>query len=522
MSVSLPALPATPRACSGSPAMSSGPRTWPASSTCSETFARDSRGSQNWRSVAAAQRRRGAFFKRSTATATAQTCSASTSSTRTNPTSIVVVVCHGARERARAAAADLDRDVDADQLLLQPPRRAAARTRWRRSSSRRLLRPDQGGAARPMPASRRAPSTATRAGISTARAATSSAPTRPRACSTPSTTCCCRAPTDVGSPLDVASGTRCCARPPATRPSAVASGRHHAGAGGGIPAAQPALPALGRAVRARGGIALDGLARSTGCAAGPARRRSWTGCTPCSPRFRSARSSRRGCTSSWTCSSGNSSPSRTIWGRRSSGRGRRASPSRNPGRPGLNRNRSPSPEPERRSSGGRRCRPFPRRPSARPLDPNAAPHRPPRHDLPLPPAGRLRRASHDVPPARQPRPAHDRGAAGDHPEPVELRWMHDVFGNCVAIARFAGPRDASCASTARPARPSSRRSALDFQHRPEYAATYPFSYGAEEIARPRRSIERHYPDPEREVDRWARQFLRADGPTGHAGAARRR
>src|SRR5580693_836961 len=24
------------------------------------------------------------------------------------------------------------------------------------------------------------------------------------------------------------------------------------------------------------------------------------------------------------------------------------------------------------------------------------------------------------------------------PEPSELHWMHDVFGNCVAIARFTG------------------------------------------------------------------------------------
>ena len=23
------------------------------------------------------------------------------------------------------------------------------------------------------------------------------------------------------------------------------------------------------------------------------------------------------------------------------------------------------------------------------------------------------------------------------PEPVDIRWVHDVFGNCVAIARFA-------------------------------------------------------------------------------------
>ena len=24
------------------------------------------------------------------------------------------------------------------------------------------------------------------------------------------------------------------------------------------------------------------------------------------------------------------------------------------------------------------------------------------------------------------------------PEPADIRWVHDVFGNCVAIARFAG------------------------------------------------------------------------------------
>ena len=27
------------------------------------------------------------------------------------------------------------------------------------------------------------------------------------------------------------------------------------------------------------------------------------------------------------------------------------------------------------------------------------------------------------------------------PEPVALRWIHDVFGNCVALARFAGQSD---------------------------------------------------------------------------------
>ena len=96
------------------------------------------------------------------------------------------------------------------------------------------------------------------------------------------------------------------------------------------------------------------------------------------------------------------------------------------------------------------------------------------------------------------------------PEPVELRWVHDVFGNSVAVARFSGR-----------ARELRFESAFRLDHRPlnaldfgleEYARTYPFSYGMEEMPDLARSVERHYPDPKREVDRWARQFLRHDGP----------
>lgn len=98
------------------------------------------------------------------------------------------------------------------------------------------------------------------------------------------------------------------------------------------------------------------------------------------------------------------------------------------------------------------------------------------------------------------------------PEPAELRWVHDVFGNSVAVARFAGR-----------ARELRFESSFRLDHRPlnaldfgleDYARTYPFSYGVEEIPDLARSVERHYPDPDREVDRWARRFLRRDGPTG--------
>src|SRR5713101_6311890 len=97
------------------------------------------------------------------------------------------------------------------------------------------------------------------------------------------------------------------------------------------------------------------------------------------------------------------------------------------------------------------------------------------------------------------------------PEPSELRWVHDVFGNCVAIARFSGrAADLSFDSTIR--LDHSPTNALEFQIE-DYARTYPFTYGSEESPDLLRSIERQYFDPDREIDRWARQFLRRQGPT---------
>jgi transglutaminase-like putative cysteine protease len=95
------------------------------------------------------------------------------------------------------------------------------------------------------------------------------------------------------------------------------------------------------------------------------------------------------------------------------------------------------------------------------------------------------------------------------PEPTDIRWVHDVFGNCVAIARFAG-RASELRFESIIRLDHSPTNALDFQIE-EYAKRYPFTYGAEEMPDLLRTIERQYLDPEREVDRWARQFLRHDG-----------
>jgi transglutaminase-like putative cysteine protease len=97
------------------------------------------------------------------------------------------------------------------------------------------------------------------------------------------------------------------------------------------------------------------------------------------------------------------------------------------------------------------------------------------------------------------------------PEPTDIRWVHDVFGNCVAVARFSGrAQELRFESVIR--LEQSPTEVLDFQIE-EYARRYPFTYGADEMPDLLRSIERQYLDPEHEVDRWARQFLRHDGRT---------
>jgi transglutaminase-like putative cysteine protease len=97
------------------------------------------------------------------------------------------------------------------------------------------------------------------------------------------------------------------------------------------------------------------------------------------------------------------------------------------------------------------------------------------------------------------------------PAPVDIHWVHDVFGNCVAFARFAGrAQELRFESTIRLDHTPSH--ALDFRME-EYAETYPFTYSAEDMPDLLRSIERHAPDPRRDVDRWARRFLRREGAT---------
>jgi transglutaminase-like putative cysteine protease len=97
------------------------------------------------------------------------------------------------------------------------------------------------------------------------------------------------------------------------------------------------------------------------------------------------------------------------------------------------------------------------------------------------------------------------------PEPSELRWLHDVFGNSVAIALFD-----------KRAKALRVVSEVQLDHAPldhaeidveDYARLFPFTYSSEDMPDLLRSIERQHLDVARVVDNWARAFVRNDGAT---------
>jgi transglutaminase-like putative cysteine protease len=95
------------------------------------------------------------------------------------------------------------------------------------------------------------------------------------------------------------------------------------------------------------------------------------------------------------------------------------------------------------------------------------------------------------------------------PAPAGVRWLHDVFGNSIAIASF-DVMASSMRFESDIVLEHFGASSPDFPLE-AYARTYPFSYSAEEVPDLGRTMERHYPDPDHEVDAWAKQFVVATG-----------
>lgn len=92
------------------------------------------------------------------------------------------------------------------------------------------------------------------------------------------------------------------------------------------------------------------------------------------------------------------------------------------------------------------------------------------------------------------------------PAPSHLRWVHDVFGNCVAIASFMErARELRFQSNIRLEHAPARLPDLETE---DFARSYPFSYSLDELPDLAACIERRYPDPDGELERWARKFVR--------------
>ena len=100
------------------------------------------------------------------------------------------------------------------------------------------------------------------------------------------------------------------------------------------------------------------------------------------------------------------------------------------------------------------------------------------------------------------------------PAPDKLHWIHDVFGNCVAVVRI--PHSAAELRFETNIRVDHTPQIMDFPI-DDTALTYPFAYDAEEKADLGPATRRHFPDPNDTLGRWARQFLTVGKPTvtGH-------
>ena len=108
----------------------------------------------------------------------------------------------------------------------------------------------------------------------------------------------------------------------------------------------------------------------------------------------------------------------------------------------------------------------------------------------------------------RPRDSHDLRVVGAEltlSPPGNVRWMHDVFGNSVALVDFpTAAAMLSIASTLRIERYAAE--GLQFPIAPE-AEFYPFIYSSSDRVDLGRLLEQHYPDPDGTLARWADSFV---------------
>jgi len=108
----------------------------------------------------------------------------------------------------------------------------------------------------------------------------------------------------------------------------------------------------------------------------------------------------------------------------------------------------------------------------------------------------------------RPRDSHDLRLVGAEltlSPPGHVRWMHDVFGNSVALVDFNTPAASlSIVSTLKIERWGIEGPV--FPIAPE-AELYPFTYSSSDRVDLGRLLEQHYPDPDGVLARWADSFV---------------
>lgn len=118
----------------------------------------------------------------------------------------------------------------------------------------------------------------------------------------------------------------------------------------------------------------------------------------------------------------------------------------------------------------------------------------------------------------RPRESFDQRVLSSHaaisPAPAHLRYVQDVFGNCVGIATFATrAAELTFESVVRLEHtPLPAFADIDGDVEP-YLGAMPFAYSPEDMPDLLRSMERQYPDPDGALEHWARRFVKREGAT---------
>ncbi|HEY0329216.1 MAG TPA: transglutaminase family protein [Rhodopseudomonas sp.] len=115
----------------------------------------------------------------------------------------------------------------------------------------------------------------------------------------------------------------------------------------------------------------------------------------------------------------------------------------------------------------------------------------------------------------RPRDGHDlrvlTGQLDISPPPMALRWIHDVFGNSVAIATFD---ERATTLTVNSVATVEHAPTEEFALTPDDAAYfYPFRYDDDEFPDLVQFVRPQYGDPDGELSAWARNYLDVEGPT---------